>query len=154
MTVVTVEGAQQFTGWLRVPGDKSISHRAWLIAALGDQQCSIRGLTDGDDVVRTRQAVQALGAQVEVAPSGEVTVTGGVRGANGPIDLGNSGTGIRLMTGLVAGFDFTTTLDGDASIRQRPMGRIIEPLTAMGASVRGSGQDGSLAPLIIETPSF
>ena len=150
MTAITVEGMQQFTGRLRVPGDKSISHRALMIAALGQRRCAIRGLSDGDDVVRTRQAVEALGARVEVAASGEVNVTGGLHGARGSIDLGNSGTGIRLMAGLVAGFDFATTLDGDASIRQRPMDRIIEPLAAMGASIRGSGENGSLAPLTIE----
>lgn len=150
MTAISVEGKRQFTGCLRVPGDKSISHRALMIAALGRRPCTIRGLSDGDDVVRTRLAVEALGAQVEVAESGEVTVTGGVRGARGPIDLGNSGTGIRLMAGLVAGFDFTTILDGDASIRQRPMDRIIAPLTEMGASITGRGENGSLAPLTIE----
>ena len=150
MTAISVEGKRRFTGHLRVPGDKSISHRALMIAALGKRPCTIRGLSDGDDVVRTRLAVEALGAQVEVAESGEVTVTGGVRGARGPIDLGNSGTGIRLMAGLVAGFDFTTTLDGDASIRQRPMDRIIAPLSEMGASITGRGENGSLAPLTIE----
>lgn len=150
MTAITVEGRRQFTGRLRVPGDKSISHRALMIAALGERPCIIRGLSDGDDVIRTRLAVESLGAQVELAESGEVTVTGGVRGARGPIDLGNSGTGIRLMAGLVAGFDFTTILDGDASIRQRPMDRIIAPLTEMGASITGSGHSSSLAPLTIE----
>ena len=150
MTAVTVGGTQKFTGRLRVPGDKSISHRALMIAGLGKRPCSIRGLSDGEDVTHTRLAVETLGAQVEVHGPGEVTVTGGLDGAQGPIYLGNSGTGIRLLAGLVAGFDFTTTLDGDASIRQRPMGRIIDPLTAMGASVRGSGESGSLAPLIIE----
>ncbi len=150
MTSVTVEGKRQFTGRLQVPGDKSISHRALMIAALGQRPCTIKGLSNGDDVVRTRRAVEALGAQVEVAESGDVTVTGGVSGARSPIDLGNSGTGIRLLAGLVAGFDFTTTLDGDASIRQRPMDRIIDPLAAMGASISGSGDHGSLAPLTIE----
>ena len=150
MTAITVEGAQQFTGRLRVPGDKSISHRALMIAALGQRPCTIRGLSDGDDVIRTRLAVEALGARVKVAESDEVVVNGALQGTRVPIDLGNSGTGIRLLTGLVAGFDFTTMLDGDASVRQRPMDRIIEPLTAMGASVRGSGPNGSLAPLTIQ----
>ena len=150
MTAISVDGSRRFTGGLRVPGDKSISHRALMIAALGQRPCTIKGLSDGDDVVRTRLAVEALGARVEVAESGQVTVTGGVSGARGPIDLGNSGTGIRLMAGLVAGFGFTTILDGDASIRQRPMDRIIAPLTEMGASITGSGDSGSLAPLTIE----
>ena len=150
MTAVTFEGHRRFTGRLRVPGDKSISHRALMIAALGRRPCTVEGLSNGDDVIRTRLAIEKLGARVEVAESGAVTVTGGVRGADSPIDLGNSGTGIRLLAGLVAGFGFTTTLDGDASIRQRPMDRIIHPLTAMGASIKGSGRDGSLAPLTVE----
>ena len=119
---------------MRVPGDKSISHRALMIASLGQRPCTIRGLSDGDDVIRTRRAVEALGARVEVTESNEVVIMGGFQGARDPIDLGNSGTGIRLLAGLVAGFDFTTTLDGDASIRRRPMDRIIDPLSAMGAS--------------------
>ncbi|MDE0116090.1 MAG: 3-phosphoshikimate 1-carboxyvinyltransferase [bacterium] len=150
MTTRTFSGPIPFQGIVRVPGDKSISHRALMIAALGEQPCTIKGLSNGDDVVRTRQAVESLGAQVEIAESGEVTVTGGVSGTRSPIDLGNSGTGIRLMAGLVASFDFTTTLDGDASIRQRPMDRIIAPLSEMGASITGSGDSGSLAPLTIE----
>ncbi|MYL10472.1 MAG: 3-phosphoshikimate 1-carboxyvinyltransferase [Acidimicrobiia bacterium] len=154
VTAISVGGKRPFTGCLRVPGDKSISHRALMIAALGRRPCAIKGLSDGDDVVRTRLAVEALGARVEVAESGEVTVTGGMSGARNPIDLGNSGTGIRLMAGLVAGFDFTTTLDGDASIRQRPMDRIIAPLTEMGASITGRGDSGSLAPLTIEGRSL
>ena len=150
MSAITVEGSQHFTGRLRVPGDKSISHRALMIAALAHRPSAIRGLSDGEDVAHTRRAVEALGAQVEVHSAEDVTVTGGLIGASGPIYLGNSGTGIRLLAGLTAGFDFTTTLDGDTSIRRRPMDRIIEPLSAMGASVRGSGDRGSLAPLIVE----
>ena len=150
MSVVTVGGPRRFVGRVRVPGDKSISHRALMMAALGRRPCTIRGLSDGDDVVYTRRAMEALGATVEDHGAEGVTVTGGLAGTNDPVYLGNSGTGIRLLAGLVARFDFTTTLDGDASIRQRPMGRIIAPLTAMGASVRGSGASGSLAPLVIE----
>ncbi|MCY3578416.1 MAG: 3-phosphoshikimate 1-carboxyvinyltransferase [bacterium] len=150
MSTRTFSGPIPLQGRVTVPGDKSISHRALMIASLGERPCTIRGLSNGDDVVRTRLAVEALGAQVEVAESGDVTVAGGLRGARDPIDLGNSGTGIRLLAGLLAGFDFTTTLDGDASIRQRPMDRIIAPLAEMGASITGSGEDGSLAPLTIE----
>ena len=150
MSSITVDGPRRFIGLLRVPGDKSISHRALMIAALGRRPCTIQGLSDGDDVAHTRQAIEALGAQVEDHRSGATTVTGGLEGARNPIYLGNSGTGIRLLAGLVAGYDFTTTLDGDASIRRRPMDRIIEPLSAMGASVRGRGPSGTLAPLTIE----
>ena len=150
MNVVTIGGPRPFVGRIQVPGDKSISHRALMIAALGQQPCTIQGLSDGDDVTHTRRAVKALGALVESHGPGSVTVTGGLDGAQGPVYLGNSGTGIRLLAGLVAGFDFTTTLDGDASIRRRPMDRIIEPLSAMGAFVRGSGDQGTLAPLTVE----
>ena len=150
MTTLTIDGPRPFVGRLRVPGDKSISHRALMIAALGRQPCTIQGLSDGNDVTHTRQALEALGAQVEDHGSEGIIVTGGLDGARNPIYLGNSGTGIRLLTGLVAGCDFTTTLDGDASIRRRPMDRIIEPLSAMGASVRGSGDKGTLAPLTVE----
>ena len=150
MTTKTVSGPRPFVGRVRVPGDKSISHRALMIAALGRKPCTIQGLSDGDDVTHTRLAVEALGARVEDRGPEGVTVTGGLDGASGPIYLGNSGTGIRLLTGLVAGYDFTTILDGDASIRRRPMDRIIEPLSAMGASVRGSGESGTLAPLTVE----
>ena len=150
MTALTVGGPRPFVGRIRVPGDKSISHRALMIAALGQQPCAIQGLSDGDDVTHTRRAVEALGARVEDHGSEGVVVTGGLDGASDPIYLGNSGTGIRLLTGLVAGYGFTTTLDGDASIRRRPMDRIIEPLSAMGASVHGSGEGGTLAPLKVQ----
>ena len=150
MITKTVSGPQSFLGQIRVPGDKSISHRALMIAALGRKPCTIQGLSDGDDVAHTLGAIEALGARVEDRGSEGVVVTGGLDGASGPIYLGNSGTGIRLLAGLVAGFDFATTLDGDASIRRRPMDRIIEPLSAMGASVQGSGESGTLAPLIVE----
>ncbi len=136
-----------------------------MIAALGRRPCAIRGLSDGDDVIRTARAVEALGARVETtsgsgtgdgSDTGEAvgadvtTVTGGLSGASGPIDMGNSGTGIRLLAGVVAGFEFSTTLDGDASIRRRPMDRIITPLSAMGASITGTGAGGSFAPFTVE----
>ena len=150
MKTLTIDGPRPFRGRIRVPGDKSISHRALMIAALGCQPCTIQGLSDGDDVTHTRQAMQALGARVEDRGPEGVTVTGGLAGTPSSIYLGNSGTGIRLLAGLVAGFDFTTTLDGDASIRCRPMDRIMEPLSAMGASVQGSGDTGTLAPLTVQ----
>ena len=112
MTAITVEGSRNFFGRLQVPGDKSISHRALMIAALGRRPCTITGLSNGDDVVRTRRAVEALGAQVEVGESGVVTVTGGVRGARGPIDLGNSGTGIRLLGRLLQCIKFVEHYGG------------------------------------------
>jgi len=129
-----------------VPGDKSISHRALIFGALAEGESLVRGLSDGDDVVRTRAAVQALGAEVD----GEV-VRGGrsrLREPERPIDVGNSGTGLRLLTGLVAAFPFLTVLVGDESIHRRPMDRVAEPLRAMGASIDGR-DGGRLAPMVV-----
>ena len=144
---VTIQGGCSFNGTIRVPGDKSISHRALMIAALGRRPCEVRGLSDGQDVARTLSAIAALGARTESLGDNAVRITGGLIGASEPLYLGNSGTAIRLLAGLLAGFGFSTTLDGDASVRSRPMDRIIVPLSQMGASIKGSGPKGSLAPL-------
>jgi len=138
---VFVSGGAPLGGELRVPGDKSISHRALLIGAMGEGTSVVRGLSDGDDVRRTRDAVVALGA--EVHDDGEVvTVTGGsdvLHAPDGQIDCGNSGTGMRLLSGLAAGLPGETVLDGDASLSARPMDRIAAPLSAMGAAISGRG---------------
>lgn len=138
---VFVAGGGPLGGELEVPGDKSISHRALLVGALGDGTSVVRGLSDGEDVRRTLDAVAALGAQVH--DDGEVvTVTGG-RGClhppSGPLDCGNSGTAMRLLAGVAAGLEGETVLTGDASLSTRPMDRIAEPLVAMGAAVTGTG---------------
>jgi 3-phosphoshikimate 1-carboxyvinyltransferase len=138
---VLVAGGAPLGGEVRVPGDKSISHRALLIGALGEGTSVVRGLSDGDDVRRTRDAVSALGA--EVHDDGRVvTVTGGralLHAPAAPVDCGNSGTGMRLLAGLVAGLDGETVLTGDESLSLRPMDRVAAPLTAMGAAVTGNG---------------
>jgi 3-phosphoshikimate 1-carboxyvinyltransferase len=138
---VLLAGGAPLGGELRVPGDKSISHRALLIGALGEGTSVLRGLSDGDDVRRTCAAVAALGA--EVHDDGDVvTVTGGravLHAAAAPLDCGNSGTGMRLLAGLVAGLEGETVLVGDASLSSRPMDRVAAPLTAMGAVVTGNG---------------
>jgi len=137
-----VTGGRALVGSLRVPGDKSISHRAVLLAALADGTTTITGLSDGDDVRRTLEAVRALGAEVEET-EGSTRVRGGrsrLHAAGAPIDLGNSGTGMRLLLGLLAGLPITTHLTGDASLRSRPMDRVAEPLERMGARVTGQGQ--------------
>ncbi len=136
-----VTGGRALVGSLRVPGDKSISHRALLLAALAEGTTSITGLSDGDDVRHTREAVRALGAEVEES-GGSIRVHGGrsrLHPPDGPIDLGNSGTGMRLLLGLVAGLPVTAHLTGDASLRGRPMDRVAEPLEQMGAKVTGQG---------------
>jgi 3-phosphoshikimate 1-carboxyvinyltransferase len=144
MTAETFEltGGRALVGSLRVPGDKSISHRALLLAALAEGTTTITGLSDGDDVGHTREAVRALGAGVEER-EGSTRVQGGrarLSAPDGPIDLGNSGTGMRLLLGLVAGLPMTAELTGDASLRGRPMDRVAEPLERMGARVSGQGR--------------
>jgi len=149
--VLVVPGGRPLTGGVEVPGDKSLSHRALLLAAVADGTSVIRGLSDGDDVRRTAAAVGALGATVETTPVGGTRVTGGrrlIHAPGGPLDLGNSGTTMRLLAGLVAGFDVTVVLTGDASLSGRPMDRVARPLRLMGASVEGGGER-CLPPLTI-----
>ena len=150
METFEVRSGGPLRGRLRVPGDKSISHRVLLLAALADGTSTIRGLSDGDDVRCTRSIIGLLGAEVEEAGDGTLAVRGGRLSEPGEVlDVGNSGTGIRLLAGLLAGLPFRSVLDGDASIRRRPMDRVLAPLAAMGATA--GGVDGStLAPLTIE----
>ncbi|HWC10068.1 MAG TPA: hypothetical protein VG455_02485, partial [Acidimicrobiales bacterium] len=130
MSALRLSGGRPLRGRLRVPGDKSISHRALLLAARADGTSIVRGLADGDDVARTRAAVEALGAEVD----GD-RITGGtarLHESETVLDVGNSGTGIRLLAGYCAPFDWLTVLAGDASVARRPMDRVAEPLRAMG----------------------
>ncbi|HZM54533.1 MAG TPA: hypothetical protein VFC03_05850, partial [Acidimicrobiales bacterium] len=136
-----VAGGRPLVGTIEVPGDKSISHRALLLAALAEGTSTITGLSDGDDVARTSAAVAALGAVVE-HHGRKVTVQGGrslLHAPVDPVDLGNSGTGMRLLAGVAATLSGTTTLTGDDSLRGRPMDRVAEPLREMGARVTGHG---------------
>jgi 3-phosphoshikimate 1-carboxyvinyltransferase len=140
--VLEVTGGRPLAGTVAVPGDKSISHRALLLAALADGTSTITGLSGGDDVNRTAVAVAALGATVTRA-DGTVTVSGGRNRLAAPadtVDLGNSGTGLRLLTGVVATVQGVTRITGDASLRTRPMDRVAEPLALMGARVDGVGE--------------
>jgi 3-phosphoshikimate 1-carboxyvinyltransferase len=127
-------------GACRVPGDKSVSHRALLFGALCDGPVEIHGLGEGGDNRSTSRALQALGVSIHLAGT-EAEVRGvgfaGLRAAAAPLDCGNSGTTIRMMTGLLAGRPFETTLEGDASLTRRPMRRLAEPLRRMGAVVDG-----------------
>ena len=147
--VLTLRGPCPVRGALRVPGDKSVSHRALLLAAQAGGRSEIRGLSGGDDVARTRLAVEQLGATVTDAGDGVLVVEGGrLAEPAAPLDHGNSGTGIRLTTGVVAGLDLFAVLTGDEFLRRRPMGRIVAPLREMGARIDGRG-GGTLAPLAI-----
>lgn len=142
----TVEPGGPLRGRLRMPGDKSISHRALLVAARADGTSTVRGLSTGDDVLRTAAAVVAMGAVIE----GD-SIHGGLARLGEPdhvIDVGNSGTGIRLLAGFAAALPWLTVLQGDESIARRPMDRVVEPLRAMGATIDGR-HGGRLAPLVI-----
>jgi 3-phosphoshikimate 1-carboxyvinyltransferase len=122
-------------GSLRMPGDKSITQRALILSALADGASEIEGALDAEDCRSTAAALSALGARIEHS-DGRVLVSGGsLRAPLAPLDLGNSGTGMRLLAGLLAGQPFRATLTGDASLRRRPMRRIAEPLRQMGATV-------------------
>lgn len=145
-----IRPADRLRGTLDVPGDKSISHRALMLALLAEGESHIRGAGDGADVRSTAGIVEALGATLDrtTDANGRVSyrlVSPGVAGLTatpGVLDCGNSGTSLRLFTGLLAGSRVTATLDGDASLRRRPMTRIIEPLRAMGGNVAALRDDG------------
>lgn len=145
---LTVIPGRPLRGRVRVPGDKSVSHRALLLGALAEGTTQIHGLSVGDDVRRTAAAVEALGAMV--AGGAEITTVegGDLHEADGPLDLGNSGTGMRLLAGFVAGFDWLTVLSGDQWLNRRPMDRVAVPLRTMGAHVDGRA-GGRLPPLTV-----
>jgi 3-phosphoshikimate 1-carboxyvinyltransferase len=144
---LTARRAGPLKGRARVPGDKSISHRALILGALAVGETRISGLLEGEDVLNTGKAVRNLGARVERRGPGEWVVYGvGVGGFAQPaatLDFGNSGTGCRLMLGAVAGCPIAATFDGDASLRRRPMQRVLEPLGRIGARTLTSS-DGRL----------
>jgi len=154
-STVEVLPAARLEGELRLPGDKSVSHRALMLALLADGESRIRGAGDGADVRSTAGIVRSLGASLVRMPgtdeAGNVDYVvrsvgaAGIRQPDGALDCGNSGTSLRLFAGILAGQPVEATLDGDASLRSRPMARIIEPLRAMGASVEGS--EGGRPPL-------
>jgi 3-phosphoshikimate 1-carboxyvinyltransferase len=147
-TPLEARSSGPLTGKVRVPGDKSISHRALILGALAVGQTRISGLLEGEDVLNTAKAMQALGAKVDRTGDFAWSVHGvGVAGfaePQVPLDFGNSGTGCRLVMGAVAGCPITAVFDGDASLRGRPMRRILDPLELMGAKTGASGEGGRL----------
>ncbi len=154
MTLVrplTSRPAGPLGGRIAVPGDKSISHRALMLGALAVGRSEIRGLLEGEDVLRTAAAMRTLGAGIERMADGVWRVDGvGIGGLAEPgdiIDLGNSGTGARLLMGVVAGHGITAFFTGDASLRRRPMARVAEPLRRMGARI--IARAGGRMPLAI-----
>ncbi len=150
MSQIHLTSGSPLTGACCVPGDKSISHRAVMFGAIGDGVSTIRGFLDGHDCRATVSVMRALGVQVDDISNTELVVHGrglhGLQEPNNVLDCANSGTTIRMMTGLLAGQTFSTFLSGSEQIRRRPMGRIVKPLRGMGADIMGR-QDGNLAPL-------
>jgi 3-phosphoshikimate 1-carboxyvinyltransferase len=140
-------------GRARVPGDKSISHRALILGAMTVGESTVAGLLEGDDVLNTGKAMRALGARLERTPEGLWRIhgvgVGGFAQPSAPLDFGNSGTGCRLAIGAVAGCPVIATFDGDASLRSRPMRRVLDPLTQMGARVIEQAEGGRL-PLTLQ----
>ena len=151
MTVLRSTRSNSLTGEVTAPGDKSISHRALIMGAFSIGETRITGLLEGDDVLCTAAAVKALGAQVTRDGEGASRVSGvGVGGFREPddvLDMGNSGTGSRLLIGAVSTSPIVTTFTGDASLRGRPMKRVTEPLKRMGASF--VSRSGGLLPISV-----
>ena len=141
--------SRALSGCVRVPGDKSISHRALMLGAMAVGTTRARGLLEGEDVLATAAALRRMGVGIARDDDGAWRIDGvGVGGLHAPddvLDLGNSGTAARLLCGLLAGHDFTAILTGDDSLRARPMGRVIAPLAEMG--VQTTARDGDRMPL-------
>ncbi|MDH3441820.1 MAG: 3-phosphoshikimate 1-carboxyvinyltransferase, partial [Gammaproteobacteria bacterium] len=145
-----VEPSAVASGIVSVPGDKSISHRALMLGAVATGTTSISGFLAGEDCLATADALRALGVPIEQPEDTEIRVHGAgldsLRAPGHPLDLGNSGTAMRLFAGLLSGLPFTSELTGDASLKSRPMERVIRPLTMMGASI---SSDEGRPPLVI-----
>src|ERR1700744_4727262 len=150
--LVSARAPGPILGRIAVPGDKSISHRALMFGALAIGETRITGLLTGEDVLRTAAAMRALGAEGVRDADGTWRGAGrGIGGLTEPadiLDMGNSGTAARLLCGILASHPFFAVMTGDASLRGRPMRRVIDPLTATGA--RFASRSGGLLPLAIE----
>ena len=151
-TVVPTARAQ---GRVRVPGDKSISHRYAMLGAIADGESTIRGYSPGADCAATLECLRGLGVAIQRSSDGAIVMAGrgvgGLRAPASPLDALNSGTTMRLLSGIAAGHAFKTVITGDGSLRRRPMGRIIDPLTRMGARIAA---DDGRPPLTIEGGSL
>ncbi|HMN29001.1 MAG TPA: 3-phosphoshikimate 1-carboxyvinyltransferase [Caldilineaceae bacterium] len=150
MTQIHIQSGGALKGQCSVPGDKSISHRAVMFASIAEGQSRIHNFLDGGDCHSTVEVMRGLGVEIEAVTPTELIVHGrgvnGLQEPNGALDCGNSGTTVRLLTGLLAGQKFTSFLTGTPQIRRRPMGRIVQPLRGMGAQIIGR-QNGNFVPL-------
>lgn len=152
MSDLVIKPSRGLRGETALPGDKSLSHRAVIFAAIAEGDTVINGFLTGEDTLNTAKAVEKMGIRIEGLGTDRLVVRGkGLDGLSEPagvLDLGNSGTGMRLLAGLLAGQDFFSVLTGDHYLVKRPMGRIVEPLRRMGATIDGRS-GGKLAPLAI-----
>ena len=150
----TASASQTLTGRVKVPGDKSISHRSFMFGGLAAGETRITGLLEGEDVLRTGEAMRAMGASMQKV-GGEWIIQGVGNGCllrpQAPLDFGNAGTGARLTMGLVGTYDMATTFVGDASLSKRPMGRVLDPLRQMGVQVLDA-TPGDRLPLTLRGP--
>jgi len=143
----------ELSGTVRIPGDKSISHRSLMFGGLASGETRITGLLEGEDVINTGKAMRAMGASIEKVGAEWIiqgTGNGALLAPEAPLDFGNAGTGCRLTMGLVGVYDFESTFVGDPSLSKRPMGRVLDPLREMGVQVRS--QDGDCLPVTLHGP--
>ncbi|OAV50952.1 3-phosphoshikimate 1-carboxyvinyltransferase [Rhizobium sp. WYCCWR10014] len=149
----TARKSAGLTGSVRIPGDKSISHRSFMFGGLASGQTRITGLLEGEDVINTGRAMQAMGARIRKEGAQWVidgTGNGALFAPDAPLDFGNAGTGVRLTMGLVGTYDFRSTFIGDASLSKRPMGRVLNPLREMGVQI--SASEGDRLPVTLKGP--
>ncbi|RUM18421.1 3-phosphoshikimate 1-carboxyvinyltransferase [Rhizobium vallis] len=152
----TARKSAGLSGRVRIPGDKSISHRSFMFGGLASGETRITGLLEGEDVINTGRAMQAMGARIRKEGEQwviEGTGNGALLAPDAPLDFGNAGTGVRLTMGLVGTYDFHSTFIGDASLSKRPMGRVLDPLREMGVQVSASAGDRLPVTLRGGTPS-
>jgi 3-phosphoshikimate 1-carboxyvinyltransferase len=151
MSRLIIEGGGRLRGRVRVPGDKSISHRVLMLGAIAEGVTEVEGFLEGEDTLGTLAAFRSLGVAVEHAGPGRLRIEGrslhGLQAPPGALDLGNSGTSMRLLAGLLVGQTFDTILTGDASLTRRPMRRVITPLLRMGGAISCTSE--GTAPLVI-----
>ena len=149
---LVLEKVSKLKGNIFIPGDKSISHRSLILGSIAQGETRIYNFLNSLDCLKTLECMQALGAEIELGKDNSVKIKGkGLYGLKEPkdiLDVGNSGTTIRLLAGLLSGQDFYSVLNGDASVRKRPMKRVVEPLRLMGADIWGR-EDGHFAPLSV-----
>ena len=149
---ITIKKSKSLKGEITVPGDKSISHRAIMLGSIAEGDSHISGFLEGEDNICTLNAFRLMGIEIERVKRGKLIIHGkGLNGLKEPLDVidaGNSGTTTRLLTGLLAGQNFLSVITGDEYLRKRPMKRVLEPLTKMGAVIHGRDK-GNLAPLVI-----